>query len=77
MALKGVYEKIERNIKIFAKARSRVLEKFLVDAISGILSSRSVNISDWARSLENQTGRKARYIYKRLDRALGDYDTGK
>lgn len=75
MALKGVYEKIERNIKIFAKTRSRVLEKFLVDAISGMLSSRSVNISDWARSLENQTGRKARYIYKRLDRALGDYDT--
>jgi hypothetical protein len=73
----GLYAKISSNIKFFVKTKDRVLMKFLVDMIKGMLISMSVNVSAIARAIEKDHTAKVRHIFKRLDRNLGDLDTSK
>jgi len=75
MNLKTLYHSITKNINLFSKTKSKVLEKFLVDAVYGILGGKSVHLSMMARTLEGRKETTAKYIYKRLNRAIGDYDT--
>ena len=74
MTLKEINANITSYIKVFTKVKSKVFSKFLRDAIKGILLSKSVSVADMARSLEPTSPTVARYIYKRLDRNLGEHD---
>lgn len=76
MNLKGLYRIITKNIKVFTRSKEKVFQKFLVDAIFGILGSKSIRLADLSRVLEKQLNTNTRYIFKRLDRAIGQYDTG-
>jgi len=75
MNMKGLYRTINSNIKVFTRSKEKVFQKFLIDAIFGILGSKSVRLSDLSKILEEQLNTNTRHIFKRLDRAIGKYDT--
>lgn len=74
MTLKDIYTQSEKHIKLFVRGKGKVVSKFVSDVLMGILSSKSVMISEIARNLEGKSKTSARHIYKRLNRCIGDYN---
>lgn len=74
MKLAGIRAEFFRISKHFARTPERVLEKFLVNMIFGIVASKSVNLSEISRVLEKESRTTARHIHKRIDRNLGNFD---
>lgn len=60
--------------KAFTRCKGKVLQKFLIDMIFGIISSKSLNLSEISRSLEKNSNTCSRHIHKRIDRHLGGHD---
>ena len=75
MNMKGLYRTINSNIKVFTRSKEKDFQKFLVDAIFGILGSNSIRLASMSRVLEDQLNTNTRHIFKRLDRNLGQRDT--
>lgn len=74
MTLKELNARVTSYIKVFTKAKEKVFVKFLEEAVLGILLSKSICLADMARSLEARAETTSRYIFKRLDRNIGQWD---
>ncbi|MBI4197243.1 MAG: transposase [Deltaproteobacteria bacterium] len=74
MTLKELSARLDRSVAVFTRCRSRVLQKFLIDMVRGILKAQSVQLASIARGLISDHQTTARHLFKRLDRNLGDYD---
>lgn len=74
MTLKELSARLDRSVAVFTRCRSRVLQKFLIDMVRGILKAQSIQLASIARGLVPDHQTTARHLFKRLDRNLGDHD---
>lgn len=74
MMLKELSTRLDRSVAVFTRCGSRVLQKFLIDMVRGILKAQSVQLASIARNLVSEHRTSARHLFKRLDRNLGFYD---
>lgn len=74
MTLKELNARLDKTIKVFTGCKEKVLGKFLVDMIRGILKAQSIQLASIARGLVSDYSTTARHLFKRLDRNLGLHD---
>lgn len=55
MRLKKINAIVMNTIKVFSRTQEKVLHKFLMDAIKGIIISRSINLSKISRAIEGDS----------------------
>lgn len=75
MTLRELNATISNTINIFTKCKEKVLRKFLVDMVKGIIISRSINVAEISRAIKRLSKTDSKHIFKRLDRNIGNLDT--
>ena len=77
MTLRKINATFTSITKAMVRCKGKVLQKFLVEMIFGIICSKTLNLSEISRVLEKESKTTSKHIHKRIDRNLGEHDLTK